>query len=53
MINHDFRVDLGQLDRLSRKLRYNIIKMSHRAETAHLGGALSVVDILVAVYWAA
>jgi transketolase len=36
---------------MARTIRGRVIEMSHRAETAHLGGALSVIDILVAAYW--
>ena len=39
------------LKAMARTIRGRVIEMSHRAETAHLGGALSVVDILVAAYW--
>ncbi|MBK8870681.1 MAG: transketolase [Elusimicrobia bacterium] len=46
-------VDIEALDlkALARTIRGDVIDMSHRAETAHLGGSLSVVDILVAAYW--
>jgi transketolase len=40
-----------ELKKIARIIRGKVIDMSHRAETAHLGGALSVVDILVAAYW--
>ncbi len=39
------------LDRISKELRYGIISMSHRAQSAHLGGALSCVDLLTSLYW--
>lgn len=44
---------VAELERLAREIRFELVKMSHRAETAHLGGALSCVDILVAAYWGA
>lgn len=44
---------LSELQTLTRRIRYELVKMSHRAKTAHLGGALSCVDILVAAYWTA
>ncbi len=44
-------MNVFELDALSRRIRFELIKMSHRAETAHLGGSLSCVDILVAAYW--
>lgn len=46
-------VTISELEGLSRKIRFELVKISHRAKTAHLGGALSCVDILVAAYWAA
>lgn len=42
--------ELSDLDRLSREVRLQLIAMSHRAQSAHLGGALSCVDLLVALY---
>src|SRR5438046_667785 len=41
----------ANLDELAASLRYEVIAMSHRAQTAHLGSALSCVDILTACYW--
>jgi transketolase len=43
--------DTEELDLISRQVRYRLIEMSHRAQTAHLAGALSCVDLLVALYW--
>ncbi len=43
-------VDLAHLQLLSREVRLQLISMSHRAQSAHLGGALSCVDLLVALY---
>lgn len=42
-----------ELERLAARIRFELVKMSHRAGTAHLGGALSCVDILVGAYWSA
>ncbi len=39
------------LDRLSRRARHRLIRLSHEAQSAHLGGALSCVDLLVTLYW--
>jgi len=44
-------IDHAELDVLSRRLRAKLVEMSHRAKAAHLGSALSCVDILVALYW--
>src|SRR5688500_18893842 len=46
-------LDLAGLQDRARKLRGKLVEMSHRAETPHLGSALSCVDILVAAYWGA
>ena len=43
--------DLPALEALSRRLRLRLIRMSHEARSAHLGGALSCVDLLVALYF--
>ena len=45
--------ELRQLDQVAREIRFELIEISHRAQTAHLGGSLSCVDILVALYWTA
>ena len=37
----------------ARRVRADVIEMSHKAGTAHLGSALSCVDILIAAYWGA
>lgn len=39
------------LETLARRIRLLLVEISHKAGTPHLGGALSVVDILVAAYW--
>jgi transketolase len=39
-----------QLDGISAAIRHRLVRMSHEAGTAHLGGALSCVDLLVALY---
>lgn len=43
--------DTAELDRIAREVRFELIAMSHRAQSAHLAGALSCVDLLVALYW--
>jgi len=43
--------DSTDLNAVARRLRYQLIRMSHAARTPHLGSALSCVDILVAAYW--
>jgi transketolase len=46
-------VKILDLERLAARIRFEVVKMSNRAGTPHLGGALSCVDILVAAYWTA
>jgi transketolase len=43
--------DINGLERISREIRFKLIELSHRAQSAHLAGALSCVDLLVALYW--
>ncbi len=40
-----------ELERTARAIRGAVVEMSHRSREAHLGSALSVVDILVSLYW--
>ncbi len=44
-------VDVGELKKIAARIRGRLVEMSHKAETPHLGGSLSCVDILVAAYW--
>jgi transketolase len=44
-------LDINHLNRISREVRFKLLEMSHKAQTGHLGGALSCVDILVSAYW--
>ena len=44
---------LEQWNAVARRMRRHVIAMSHRAGAAHLGSALSCVDILAAAYWGA
>ncbi len=43
--------DLVELRKAAAKIRGKVIDLSHKAETPHLGSALSCVDILVSAYW--
>ena len=42
---------LLELECLARRLRGQLVAMSHAARAPHLGSALSCVDLLVAAYW--
>lgn len=46
-----FGASIPELENIARNLRYQIIQMSHRAKTPHLGSSLSCVDIVTAAYW--
>ena len=39
------------LTEIARRIRRELVQMSHRARAPHLGSCLSCVDILVAAYW--
>lgn len=43
--------ELESLKKLAKEIRKDIIQMSLRARSAHMGGALSCVEILVALYF--
>lgn len=40
-----------QLECIASELRGEVIGLSHRAKTPHLGSSLSCIDLLVAAYW--
>lgn len=42
---------LTEMEQIARRVRGNVVEMSHRAQAPHLGSALSCIDILVAAYW--
>ena len=44
-------VDSEKLERIAAELRAEVIGLSHRAKTPHLGSSLSCIDLLVALYW--
>lgn len=44
---------VSELNTLSRKIRADIVRMSHEGQAAHLGSSLSCVDLLVSAYWSA
>lgn len=43
--------EVAELERIARKIRYQLIELSHQTETPHLGSSLSCVDLMVAAYW--
>ena len=44
-------MQINEMEALTRKIRGKIVEMSNKSQAAHLGSALSCVDILVALYW--
>ncbi len=46
-------LDTNILERIAREVRFKLLEMSNKAQTGHLGGSLSCVDILVTAYWRA
>ena len=44
-------VNSDKLERVAAELRAEVIGLSHRAKTPHLGSSLSCIDLLVALYW--
>lgn len=42
--------DAKQLEKLANQNRKHIVEMVYRAGVGHVGGALSVIDILTAIY---
>jgi transketolase len=50
-MNLSLNTDIARLDLIAREIRGMLVEMSHRTGGAHLGSALSCVDILVALFW--
>jgi transketolase len=44
-------MNIGQLVQVAAEIRGMLVEMSHRTGSAHLGSALSCVDIMVALFW--
>lgn len=42
---------MANLDEISKKMRERIIKIAYKKKTAHIGSALSCIDIIVAIYF--
>ncbi|MFH2091044.1 MAG: transketolase [Pseudomonadota bacterium] len=51
MDHTDFKKVLTDLAQTASKIRGRVVQMSHHSRAAHLGSALSCVDILVALYF--
>ncbi|MCU7834963.1 MAG: transketolase [gamma proteobacterium symbiont of Taylorina sp.] len=44
-------IDIYRLEKKARQIRGQLVETSHKCHVPHLGGCLSCVDILVALYW--
>lgn len=42
---------MEELKEIAKQIRIESIRMVHRAKASHLGGALSVADVLAVLYW--
>lgn len=42
---------MEELRRIAKQIRIESIRMVHRAKASHLGGALSITDVLAVLYW--
>ncbi|MEA2036099.1 MAG: transketolase [Nanoarchaeota archaeon] len=51
MINMVPQSDVKNLEIISKKVRRDVVEMCHNANSSHIGSALSIVDILVALYF--
>lgn len=50
-IANDTAMDVAALRRHAAELRGQVVTLSHKAKTAHLGSSLSCADIVAAAYW--
>ena len=44
------KLDLGQLKLLATKIRAHVLRMTHRAKSAHVGASLSMADLVAVLY---
>lgn len=42
---------MSELVQLSQKIRSNVLELSHKAKSAHVGSSLSCVEILCSIFW--
>ena len=43
--------NIETFEKISKNLRYELIKLIHKTKTSHLGSSLSCIDILVGIYF--
>ena len=51
MTNNDKAANFQKLSQIARELRKTVLKMIHRAQSGHPGGALSATDLITALYF--
>ncbi len=51
MKHPEHQLSVPDLEQRARELRLAVVRMSAQAQTAHLGGSLSCVDLVTALYW--
>ena len=44
-------VDLAELKEAARRVRVDVLRMTHQAGSGHPGGSFSMAELLVALYW--
>jgi transketolase len=44
-------VDLEELREAARRVRVDVLRMTHKAGSGHPGGSMSMAELLVALYW--
>ena len=49
----NYKSESQDLEQIANKIRGELVKISNKAQTPHLGSSLSCVDIVVAAYWGA
>lgn len=50
-MNNKNNISIEELEKIAKKIRYNIVKMVGLANSGHPGGSLSAADIMVALYF--
>ena len=51
MLDSDKKIEIKNLEEISRNIRRNIIEMVYSASSGHPGGSLSITDILTVLYF--
>src|SRR5687768_6929640 len=44
------RPDLGELKEAARRVRVDVLRMTHKAQSGHPGGSFSMAELVVALY---